>query len=209
MKTLLLTSTGETMIPEILKLFSKSPAQIKLAYIITATTVELDTSYVNYTKTELQKAGLEIHEIDFEGMKSHSVYEALKNMDGIYVEGGNTFHLLNQIRKSGADRIIKKFIEQGKPYIGVSAGSYIACPTIEMATWKHQDRNKCGIEDLTAMNLVPFLLSVHYRPEQEIAVKEGIKSTKFSVKILTDDQALLIKDESIQLIGKGKEIILN
>jgi len=39
-------------------------------------------------------------------------------------------------------------------------------------------------------------------------VKEGIQRSKFQVKILTDDQAILIQDGKTSLIGKGKEIIL-
>ena len=85
--------------------------------------------------------------------------------------------------------------------MGRSAGAYVACPTIEMATWKHQDRDRFGVSDFTAMNLIPFLLSVHYKPEYREILKEKISEVKYPVKILTAEQALLIKDGEVELVG--------
>ena len=59
------------------------------------------------------------------------------------------------------------------------------------------------------MNLVPFLVSVHYNREKyRQGLKEGIKKSKYPVKILTDEQALLITDKEVSLLGSGPEIKL-
>jgi dipeptidase E len=60
----------------------------------------------------------------------------LKNKDVIFVFGRNTFDYLNRIRKTGLDKAIKSFVKKGGIYLGLSAGSYVICPTIEAATWK-------------------------------------------------------------------------
>ena len=75
-----------------------------------------------------------------------------------------------------------------------------------MATWKHQDRNRAGLKNLTALNLVPFLVTVHYEPKYRDILKKEIAKSKYPVKILTDDQALLIKNNSVQTVGKGDEV---
>ena len=49
----------------------------------------------------------------------------INDFDIIYMMGGNTFYLLNIIRNTGFDKIIKDFIDNGKIYIGSSAGSEI------------------------------------------------------------------------------------
>lgn len=92
--------------------------------------------------------------------------------------------------------------------MGASAGSYVACPTIEMALWKHQDKyDHCGLTDLTGMNLVPFLMSVHYVPEFHDLLKEKTSNSNYLTRILTDEQAILVKDDEVKLLG-GEEIKL-
>ena len=51
--------------------------------------------------------------------------------DFIYVTGGNTFFLLQELKKAGADKLIKEQISAGKIYIGESAGAMILSPNIE------------------------------------------------------------------------------
>ena len=133
--------------------------------------------------------------------------EILINKEVIFVDGGNTFYLLKCIRESGFDKLIGKLVEKGIIYIGASAGSYVACPSIEMATWRHQDKyNRFGVTDFTGLSLVSFLVTAHYREEFKNVIKEGISASRYAVKILTDNQALLIKGKEIKLIGDGQEI---
>ena len=110
------------------------------------------------------------------------------------------------VRESGFDKVVKELILKGVIYIGASAGSCIACPTIEMAYWKHPDRNTFGLTDLRALNLVPFLLSVHFKPEYAPVLKRKISTSKYPVKILTDEQAILVRNGEAKLVGCGEEI---
>ncbi len=93
-------------------------------------------------------------------------------------------------------------------YIGSSAGSYIACPTIEMATWKPKQKDRFGVADFAALNLVPFLVVAHYEPELRDVLKEKISQSKYKTKVLKDGQAILVKGDSRKLVGEGKEIKL-
>lgn len=208
MKTILLTSAGMDVKEEILKILPKSPSQTKLAHITTASKTEENLSYLEKEKRIMKESGFDVEDIDIEEKTENELRAILKDKDVIYVQGGNTFYLLKHVRASGFDKVVKELLENGVIYIGVSAGSYIACPTIEMATWKHQDRNTVGLTDLTALNLVPFLLSVHYKPEYKDILKEAILKTKYPVKILTDDQGLLVSNGEVKLVGKGEEITL-
>lgn len=209
MRTLLLTSAGFNGVKdEIIKIFQKPANQIKLAHIITASKAEEDRSYVRKQERVMTEYGIQVEDVDIEGKNEQELREILKNKDVIYVEGGNTFYLLKYVRESGFDKVVKELINKGIIYIGVSAGSYVACPTIEMATWKHADNNVVGLTDLTGMNLVPFLMSVHYEPQHKDIIKSEMAKTNYPVKILTDQQALLVKDEQVELVGVGPEINL-
>lgn len=206
MKTILLTSAGMNIKEEIVKILPKPANQIKLAHITTASKVEDDLSYLEKENREMRELGFRVDEIDIEGKNEAELRKLLEDKEIIYVQGGNTFYLLKYVRESGFDKVVKDLIDKGVIYIGVSAGSCIACPTIEMANWEPPDRNIVDLTDITGLNLVPFLLSVHYKPEYKEILKKEITSAKYPVKILTDDQAILVRDGETTLVGKGEEI---
>ncbi|MDA2922094.1 peptidase E [Patescibacteria group bacterium AH-259-L07] len=213
MKTLLLASSGSFVIEHGFKIlnkykaFSKPLDQIKIAYVTTASGGVDDKTYIQRHKQKMTEQGYNFEEIDIKGKSEEELRDILKNKDAVYVDGGNTFYLLKYVRESGFDKVIKEAIESGIVYIGSSGGTYIACPTIEMAAWKHQDKyNRFDVTDFTALNLVPFLITAHYRSEYKSLLQQMILKSRYPVKILTDEQALLIRNSKIKLVGRGKEI---
>lgn len=210
MKTLFLSSGGirfPIIKQEFLKILYKPPKEIKLAHIITAAKVAENTDYFEKDKIALQETGFQITEIDITGKTETELRGLLKDTDVIYVQGGNGFYLLKQIWDSGFDKVVNDLLEKGVIYFGISAGTYVACPTIEMHEWKGVKDNHYGLTNLQAMNLVPFLITVHYNREKyREKVKAGMAKTTLPVKMLTDDQALLIQNEKITLVGEGEEI---
>ncbi|MEK6901511.1 MAG: Type 1 glutamine amidotransferase-like domain-containing protein, partial [Nanoarchaeota archaeon] len=86
-----------------------------------------------------------------------------------------------------------------------SAGSYIACPTIEAATWKHQDRNRVGMTNFKALNLVSFLITAHFEEKYRAIVEQAAKKTKYHIVALTDRQAIIVRGNKIKMVGEGKK----
>lgn len=206
MKTILLTSAGMNVKDEILKILPKSADQIKLAHIITASKAEENTAYVEKDRAAMEDLGFQVEDIDIEGKNENELREILKDKDAVYVQGGNTFYLLKYVRESGFDKVVKELIDKGLIYIGVSAGSIIAGPTIETAGWKGGDKNIVGLTDLSALHLVGFNVFVHYTEEWKNVIEAEIHKAKYPVRILTDNQAILVKDDKIEFVGKGEEI---
>jgi len=83
---------------------------------------------------------------------------AVAEAGAIVVGGGNTFHLLKEVRRNGLLEPIRKRVLDGLPYIGWSAGSNLACPTI-MTT---NDMPICDPKGFDAFNLVQFQINPHY-----------------------------------------------
>jgi dipeptidase E len=91
----------------------------------------------------------------------HKAKHAVKEIEGaeaILVGGGNTFHLLKQLYDNGALWAIRERVLAGAPYIGWSAGSNVACPTIRTTN----DMPIVEPSRLDAMRLVPFQINPHY-----------------------------------------------
>lgn len=206
---LLLTSAGTNVRDEILKILPKPPSKLKLAHIITASTPEPNKDYVINDKQRMLDLGFDVEDIDIEGKNETKLRILLHDKDIICVQGGNTFYLLKHARLSGFDKVVKELVNQNKIYIGISAGSYIACPTIEQATWKHKTSGDFGITDFTALNFVPFLITAHFKEEYRPLIEKGIKTTQYPVVALSDTQAVLVENGKWKIVGEGKKEFFN
>jgi dipeptidase E len=128
----------------------------------------------------------------------------------IHVEGGNTFYLLRAVRATGFDGVIKRAIERGVAYVGTSAGAYIACPTIVVATW-NPEMDRCGLvtpDELVGLNLVPFVIKAHYTEEKREQVTTNRGSLAYPLRILRDGQGIFVTDTEVRFVGVGNEIII-
>jgi dipeptidase E len=98
------------------------------------------------------------------GMEVHSIHEApdpigaVERADAIFVGGGNTFRLLKALYETGILEPIRRRVAEGIPYVGASAGSNVACPTI-MTT---NDMPIVRPPSFEALGLVPFQINPHY-----------------------------------------------
>ena len=211
MKKLLLTSAG--IVPEIKKefisLLPKKPEEIKVVFITTAAygcSGGINSFFVEEAHRSLRDCGIKsIEDVDIKDKNKAELAKIVFSTDVVLVNGGNTFYLLYWLKKSGFDQIIQDFVNKGGLYVGVSAGSYIACPTIEAAGWKHADNNKVKITDLTALNLVPFLITAHFQESYGEIVDKAAKLTKYPIVALSDTQAVLVLGDVFKIIGSGKK----
>ncbi|MFA5052954.1 MAG: Type 1 glutamine amidotransferase-like domain-containing protein [Parcubacteria group bacterium] len=182
--------------------------QMKIGYITTASKGDR-TDFNKKLKQIIKDNGYSFEEIDIEGKTKEELINLFKDKNIIHIEGGSTFYLLRAIRKSGFAEVLKEFLEEGKIYIGTSAGSYIMCPTIEVSDWDRTGKDRFGVTDFTALNYVSFVLKAHYTDEKETEVKENMKNSKYPIRLLKDGQGILIEDDNTTFFGKEPETVLN
>lgn len=211
---LLLTSNGfnGTIEKAFLGLLQKPVQANTVGFITTAAFGEKEGPYWNSIqwleeyRNQLRQQNINnIEDVDLKDNKEEELEKILLQKDIIFVNGGNTFYLMYWVRKSGFDKVIHKFLEKGGLYVGVSAGSIIACPTIESAGWKPADINYISLTDLTALGLVPFLIHPHYEETQKEEIENEAKHTNHPVVYLTDGQAVLVNNGQIQIIGQERD----
>lgn len=203
---LFLTSAG--LPPEtrgvFLDLLAKPPQETSVAFIPTAANPETDKSYVQKSLDELTDIGCKTVEVDLENQTPDSLRKILAPFDVIYMNGGNTFYLLDRVRKSGFDRLLPELLAQNKIYVGVSAGSIIMGPNIELAGWNADwDKNIVELHDLTGLNLIPFVISPHFVEMDRELLANRAPHAGYRVLALTNEQALLIQDGNHALVGPG------
>ncbi|MCD4705299.1 peptidase E [bacterium] len=205
---LLLTSSGKFITENnIDQYLPKKLIDCQIAYITTALKDVKDTNYSKNLQKRMSELGFSYTKIDITGKNENELRDTLGRYDVIMVEGGNVFYLLKMVRESGFDNVIKDLINKGVVYIGSSAGSYIAGASIVTGTWSDRGYDRYDM-NYKAMNIVPFVIKAHYTSDKYNNLKTKMKKLQYPVKILTDQQALLIIDNEIKLIGEGKEIKL-
>ncbi|MFA6518981.1 MAG: methylated-DNA--[protein]-cysteine S-methyltransferase [Candidatus Shapirobacteria bacterium] len=202
---LFLTSTG--LIPEtrayFLDLLAKKPAEYNLAFIPTAADPEVDKWFVEADLKELKEIGFKINIVDLKD-DPKIIHTNLTKSQIIYVGGGNTFYLLHWIRKSGVDKYLKELLEDGRYYVGASAGSILAGPDISVSGWDPTwDSNDIKITDTSSLNLTHLAISPHYTEKEEKVIIDKSKNFPYEVFPLTDKQAILVDNKNYCLVGVG------
>ena len=156
MKKLLLTSSGldsENLKKEFINLLAKPVDKTRVLLIYGAQTKE-EMFYINESKNELIEIGIKKENILEANINEDLSSDAFNDVEIIYFCGGNTYYLLDRIRKTGFDKLIINLVEKGSLYIGVSAGSIIAEKNIEIAGWGSEgDINEVNLEDLRGLGL--------------------------------------------------------
>jgi len=110
-----------------------------------------------YTKTMRRAlAGLDVrvtglHEVT-------DAVRAVRDAEAIFVGGGNSFRLLRSLYRLDLLDALRRAVADGTPYLGASAGSNLACPSIRTTN----DMPVVEVPSLTALGLIPFQLNPHY-----------------------------------------------
>ena len=206
---LLLASDGQFIFSKGMDLVGIPKESMNIAYVTTASKGGTKSpKYVAQYKQVMRERGYNFGEVDIEGKTEKELEVIFKNKNTIYVEGGNTFRLLKAVKESGFDKVAKGLVEKEVVYIGVSAGAYIACPTIEVSTWRPDSKNRYGLTDFTALHFVDFLLKAHYTDDMNEWLVPKIKEAKYPVRIIRDGQGILVEDDSSGFFGEGEEVKL-
>lgn len=83
---------------------------------------------------------------------------ALQATDAVFIGGGNAFRLLLTVQRNGVLPAIRERVRKGMPYLGVSAGANLGCPTIRTTN----DMPIVQPDTLDALALIPFQVNPHY-----------------------------------------------
>lgn len=111
-------------------------------------------SYAEKAADRFERMGFECKSID----EFANAVGALEETDAVFVGGGNTFRLLKILYEMGLVEAIRRRVEQGMVYMGASAGSNVACPTIRTTN----DMPIVEPPTLNALNLFPCQINPHF-----------------------------------------------
>ena len=133
--------------------------------------------------------------------------KAIEQTEAIFIGGGNTFRLLKALQDLDLIEAIRRRVKAGAPYIGSSAGSNVAAPTIKTT----KDMPIVQPRSFDALGLVQFQISPHYLdPDstsghmgetQEERILQFLEENDTPVVGLREGAWLLVEGDSVMLKG--------
>ena len=176
-----------------------------VSFIPTASIPESYKSYVGAGRKALEKLGLTVDDLEISKATAEEISIKLKQNDYIYITGGNTFYLLQELKRTGTEKLIIEEINSGKLYIGESAGSMIVSPNIEYAKGLDDCKKAADLESFSALNIVDFYPLPHYT---NFPFKKAVEKTiaKYESELtlcpISNSQAILVSETEIKVAEK-------
>lgn len=202
----MLTSGGirnQSIADALSSLVDKSAGEAKVAYIPTAANAEEGNKdwFINQFLC-LWRYGYNWIDVIDPSAADIDWRARMKDIDVIFVSGGNTFHLLNQYRVTGFGEWLMENLAS-KVYVGVSAGTIITTPTIKIASVEPCDQNLAKLSDLTGLGWVDFEIEPHCDTARFEVVEAYAKESPHPVYAIDDSTAIQVVDDKVTVVSEG------
>lgn len=178
----------------------------KVAFVPYAGVRKSYDEYESQVKEALKDLGVEIV-----GVHRAKAKEQIRQADAIFVGGGNTFELVNQLYKNELVKLIAKRVSEGVPYVGWSAGSNVAGATMQTTN----DMPIVEPKSFNTFNIFPYQINPHFisgkvkghngESREERLEEFLIVNQKSIVYALPEGVALWIEGKKVKVLGMDKE----
>lgn len=196
-----------------LALLNADPAKVTVAHIPTARNMEpagARKQDAQRIAANFERVGIgHIETVDIDALSRSQWLARLTNAQVLYVGGGNTYYLLNSVRRSGLDKALPMLLVD-RVYIGDSAGGIILTPCIDIAEVDDGDKNEVGITDTSGLGLVDFEVSPHTPEDVSLkANRDYARTTANPLYAFDNDSGLLVTEQGVQQVGAGQHWVYN
>ena len=204
MKTLFLTSYLAGTIEKLVNLLQKEQSGEKnILFIPTAGNVEEYTGYIDEGQAALQQYGFKLDVLDIANTDLQQCHTAFLNATIICLSGGNTFYLLQELKRKKLDQLLVQKIAQGCFYIGESAGAMILAANIEYNKIMDDSSLASELNNYTALNIIDFYPLPHYIEEPFVeSVQQTYAKYKNDLPLvpINNQQAIIVRDNTYRIV---------
>ena len=203
LKNMILTSSLYESIELVKKFLDKNTESKKILFIPTATNVDEYKKYIHLTQKAFEDFGYEVENFDVSIVSEEIAKEKLSQAKIVFISGGNTFYLLQELKRKNLTSYLKERIENGLLYIGESAGSVIAAPNIEYASIVDDKTLATELDDYTGLDLVDFYIVPHFEEEPFVESSRNtveLYKDKLDLKLINNKEAILVENNNFTII---------
>jgi dipeptidase E len=204
MKSLFLSSYFTDVKDLFLDYIKNNTKNKTITFIPTAANVEEIKFYVFSDMDVLAKCGFEVEVLDISLCKEEYIYNQIMKNAFLFVSGGNTFYLLQEMKKKNVEKMITRFINDGKTYIGSSAGSVILSKNIDYIGKMDDKTIAKELINTDSIGVIDFNILPHYGCDPFIESSQEIYETynkTMDIRPLSNNQAIVYINDSFVKIG--------
>ena len=187
------------------KFLNEKTESKKILFIPTATNVDEYKKYIHLTQKVFEDFGYEVENFDISVFSEETVKEKISETKIIFVSGGNTFYLLQELKKKNLISYLRGKIENGLLYIGESAGSVITAPNIGYADIVDDKALATELNDYTGLNLVDFYVVPHFEEEPFVESSRKVVELykdKLDLKVSNNKEVVLVENDDFRIRKK-------
>lgn len=178
----------------------------KIVFIPTAGNVEPYTGYIDEGIEMLKSLGYEVEILDITKFDETYLKDKFLKTECICISGGNTFYLLQEIKRKNLVEVLFKRIKEGLFYIGESAGAIIMSENIEYSQMMDDKSIASELDDYTGVNVFDHYVLPHIGeyPFEESTQKilENYQD-KISLVAINNSEAILVNDSGYTIYNES------
>lgn len=185
------------------KFLNEKTESKKILFIPTATNVDEYKKYIHLTQKVFEDFGYEVENFDISVFSEETVKEKISETKIVFVSGGNTFYLLQELKKKNLISYLREKIENGLLYIGESAGSVITAPNIGYADIVDDKALATELNDYTGLNLVDFYVVPHFEEEPFVESSRKVVELykdKLDLKVINNKEVVLVENDDFRIV---------
>lgn len=170
----------------------------EILFVPTAARVEAYTDYVEEAAEAFMEMGTSIKRMDIAEMEREAVLQEMEDGKCLYFSGGNTFYLLQELRRKDLVEYFQRKVEEGMPYIGESAGAMIASQDIDCNRLMDDCSAAPELTDYSALGVVDFHVVPHHGEEpfvESAAEILRVYGAERPLVPLSNHEAVIVQDD--------------
>jgi dipeptidase E len=205
MKRVFLASAGSFVAGDVAERMAGERG-LKLLYVTTAAEAEDgDLWWLRADRDALATAGFLVFEYTITGKSREEIARAFDDANVLCFSGGNNYYLLEKIQQTGCADLIRRAVENGKPYFGISAGAIVAGPDLSPLYYEPDARKAPELKGLKGLALVDFIVFPHWGNPyfKDFYMNQRLVQAftpGHKIILLTDSQYVYVEDDAFRII---------
>ena len=186
---------------------SKKQLGKHVLFIPTSGNVEEYRGYIDEALQTFADLGFQVEILDISACDRETAQAKIFQSKLLYVSGGNTFYLLQELKKKHLLSLIKEQIADDMVYVGESAGAVITAEDIDYIRLMDDKEVAGELSDTVALHEADFYLLPHVGEEPFAESAQAILNTygdKLNLLPLNNRQAVLVEDEEVKVLVENK-----
>ena len=175
----------------------------QILFIPTAGNVEEYRGYIDEALHTFADLGFQVEILDISACDIETAQAKIFQSKLLYVSGGNTFYLLQELKKKQLLSLIKEQIADGMVYVGESAGAIITAKDIDYNKLMDDKSVAEELSNTEGLNEVDFYVLPHLGEEPFVESAQDTLDTysdQLNLLSLNNRQAVLVEGEEVKVL---------